>query len=981
MTPRRLVRTADLAGFRRAVARLALEGEALDARRRVVIVPTRASVELLRQTLERTGRDAGRATIVWPDILTRDEWMARLHVTLPGSQRLLARVEREVLMGAAAARTARRARMGGSPFALRPGLVAVMLDFYDELQRRLRSVTRFRRALFEELNVERGSDRGSEGLIHQTAFLGLSFLAYERAVRAAGAMDEHVLRARLLDERPAWPVDHVVVAVADHPTDPRGLWPADFDLLGRWSGLRVDVVMTDEAHDAGFRERLERELPGIEEEREPGAPWNPVAVRPSGAADGEWCHISRDREEETRDVIREIRARARQDVRPGRLAPTAIVFQRPLPYLYLARQLCADAGVPCQALDALPLAGEPYAAVLDLTLVVARTGGTRESSLALLRSPLLRFEVDGAPVTLQDAAALDVVLVGRRVTGGADRYPAEVDHFFGTKDRRDRVDAAAARRAAHAAADAARDLSPFQHADAASAQVEAIAAFLRARQHGPTEHDEWREAYLRARAAVLGALDGLAHAYRRHDDGRRSPEDLVAAIRHEVERQTFSPSQTRMGVHLVDAIAARFGEFDHVHLVGLVETDWPERQRRSIFYTSGLLKALGWPQDADHAAAQVAAFRDITGLPARTLHLHAFQLEGDAVVGLSPMVEVARGLPAVFADPAPPVRIFTEEVSDDQSLTPWVTARRERPPLDDPRYRGMGLPQAPHPYRVSRVDQYVTCPFKYFAESVLGLPEEREETTGLSPLERGTLMHDLFERFYREWHTSGRGTITAANLPEAVALFTTMARQTCASLPDADRVLEETRLLGSLVARGVAERVFELEAEDGGVVVARHVEEDLKGAFRFPVLGGLDETTIEINGKADRIDVFDDGSLRVVDYKLGRMPDLKTSVQIATYAWAAQQQLQARDHQPHPVAAAMYLAFGDEQRLDGRMGTKADASIAVEARASEFASVVAHIEAGEFPARPRSTSECLWCRYAGVCRKEYQMEDDAAEPV
>jgi RecB family exonuclease len=200
-------------------------------------------------------------------------------------------------------------------------------------------------------------------------------------------------------------------------------------------------------------------------------------------------------------------------------------------------------------------------------------------------------------------------------------------------------------------------------------------------------------------------------------------------------------------------------------------------------------------------------------------------------------------------------------------------------------------------------------------------------------------------------------------------------------LPDADRVLEETRLLGSLVARGIAERVFELEAEDGGDVVARHLEEVLKGAYRFPVLGGLDETTIEINGKADRIDVFRDGSLRVVDYKLGRMPDLKTSIQIATYAWAAQQQLQARDHQPHPVASAMYLAFGDEQRLDGRLGTRADAAIAVQTRAGDFAGVVARIEAGDFPARPRSTSECAWCRYAGVCRKEYQMEDDAAEPV
>ena len=111
------------------------------------------------------------------------------------------------------------------------------------------------------------------------------------------------------------------------------------------------------------------------------------------------------------------------------------------------------------------------------------------------------------------------------------------------------------------------------------------------------------------------------------------------------------------------------------------------------------------------------------------------------------------------------------------------------------------------------------------------------------------------------------------------------------------------------------------------------------------------------------------------------MPNLKSSIQIAAYAHAARQQLEATDHTSHPIADAMYLAFGDEQRLEGRLGSIGETAMAVEARAGEFAGVVARIEAGEFPARPVSTSECLWCRYAGVCRKEYQLEDDAAESV
>ena len=119
-------------------------------------------------------------------------------------------------------------------------------------------------------------------------------------------------------------------------------------------------------------------------------------------------------------------------------------------------------------------------------------------------------------------------------------------------------------------------------------------------------------------------------------------------------------------MHLVDAVAARFGEFDDTYLVGLVETDWAERQRRSFFYSSVLLKALGWPQDDDQRRAQQAAFRDVLTLARHRTRLSAFQLEGDAIVALSPMVEAARGLPGSREAPAPrgglfPGRVLTRE--------------------------------------------------------------------------------------------------------------------------------------------------------------------------------------------------------------------------------------------------------------------------------------------------------------------------------
>jgi RecB family exonuclease len=1010
---RTLIRARDLAAFREAVIDRALTGAPLDARSRAVIVPTRAAAELLRQSIEARLGHLRPAGAILPDFVTRREFVERLGAGVPGVPRLLTGAERLVLLGCAARATAARPRISGSPFPLRPGLVAAMLDFYDELHRRQRPVRRFAEALFEQLRGERGADRGSESLIHQTSFLGFTFLAYERAVSAAGAVDEHGLRRFLLDGQPSLPYSHVVIAVADHPSDPRGLWPADFDLVGRLRGLRaVEIVVTDALHDAGFRERMETELPGISEDRftanqaaplilqpaaasavAPARPPAPSLARPPARSedDEEVCVVSRDREDELREVARAVRSRAAGTA--GRLdRSTAVVFHRPLPYLYLAQRVFADAHVPYQAFDALPLAAQPYAALLDVVLTAARTGMTRASSVDLLRSGLLHLEVDGVPVRGYDVAALDEVLAARRSVGEADTFAAELKRDRESGERRRKTGGADPLRAAQAAAVARRRLIGFRVGASASVQVRTILEFLRTYERLPEPADPWRERHLRARAAVHAVLEGLAEAFERHDDDARPHEEIASAIRYAVEAETFTPDRTPGGVHLVDAVAARFGTFDDAHIVGLVETDWPERPRRNIFYTAGLLKSLGWPQEPDQARVQQAMFQDLLSLPTRTLTLHAFQFEGDALLARSPLIEGVRGLARTAMPIAEPRLVFDDEVLTAGSIdmsglaaaqAAWIDLRQTRPELGAGEYGGFVGPQKSQQYRVSRVDHYVLCPFKYFAENVLGLPEERDDMAGLTPLERGNLVHNLFEEFYRSWDARGAGTITAGNLPDAVALFAQLTDDALSRLPEADRVLERTRLLGSLVSPGVAERVFELEADKGGQIIRRHLESDLRGPFTFPLLGGLKTRVVEIRGKADRIDVFVDGSLRVIDYKLSRLPDLKSSIQIAVYAYAAQQWLQAQDGKSHPIAAASYLAFGDEDKLEGAMGSRDHpASIAVETRAAEFAAVIEKIEAGEFPPQPRQPGECQWCRYAGVCRKEYrEAVDETAEPV
>ena len=137
-----------------------------------------------------------------------------------------------------------------------------------------------------------------------------------------------------------------------------------------------------------------------------------------GADTDRLVFVRRDREEELIAIARGLRGGSRARASLDRVA---VVFKRPLPYLYLAREVFGEAGLPYQAFDALPLAAEPFAAALDLVFEFVESGFTRQSTVALLRSPHFVFERDGRRIDREAVSALDRELSAQRYLGGLER--------------------------------------------------------------------------------------------------------------------------------------------------------------------------------------------------------------------------------------------------------------------------------------------------------------------------------------------------------------------------------------------------------------------------------------------------------------------------------------------------------------------------------------------------------------------------------
>ena len=295
------------------------------------------------------------------------------------------------------------------PFLVRPGLVAEMVRFYDDLRRNQKDVDTFERLALGMLEPGAADDRGARQLVDQTRFLAAVFRNFERRCAEHGA-DEHELRQLILTEAAPHAYRHVVVTVADRTVDRYGLTPVDWDLLARAPGItQLDVVVTDRVLAGALHERIHTLLPEIQETRyEPQWPVKePVVSVPD---DTNRVYIARDREEEVATFARRVKT-AFRDGRLTSLERAALVVHQPLPYVYLARAVLGSAGLPCQLFDALPLAAEPYSAALDLVLSFVSSGFARVPGIHLLRSPHFRFaDSDGGQASALDLAALDRAL-------------------------------------------------------------------------------------------------------------------------------------------------------------------------------------------------------------------------------------------------------------------------------------------------------------------------------------------------------------------------------------------------------------------------------------------------------------------------------------------------------------------------------------------------------------------------------------------
>ena len=671
----------------------------------------------------------------------------------------------------------------------------------------------------------------------------------------------------------------------------------------------------------------------------------------------------RDREEELVAIAHRVKAEASTNAEAVAFERYAVVFKQPLPYLYIAGEVFGDAGVPYRTFDSLPLAAEPTAAALDLILEAADSNFTRDSLVSLLRSPHFAFHAEGERVSREATSALDRALSAARYLGDLARLEAIAAGINGL-----------AAPGATAAVEIARVLMPLRESERASTHLKSLLDVWQTYLTPTADDDAMASRERRARAAVTTMLSELAAVHEAHDDPDWTIEHLALAVRRAIEEQTFEVPSRVDGIRLLDDKAARYGSFDDVTIVGLVDAEWPERPRRNIFYPPALLKALGWPSEKDRRAAADAHFLDLLQSADRRTALSVFTLEDDALVSRSLQLdEIPRARMSHIPDDSP----ATNRESDPTFTSPpttgraadWANLRATRSAAGDERFHGVAGRPPVRAWSVSAIETYRGCPFRFFAQHVLKLEEEPDDEEVMDPRRQGQFVHEVFERFFAAWQDAGHRAITAENLAVARRMFTSIVDDALTKLPDAEAGLERTRLLGSSAAAGLGEAVMRMEAERPTPVVERLLEHRLDGEFTFTTPAG--PRTVALRGKADRLDLLADGTFRLIDYKLGWPPDRRKALQLPIYGVCAEHHLRSHRGRSWLLGEAAYLAFKGSRRVVPLFANPADRDKVLADAQDRLVNALDAMNAGHFPPTPDDVFRCETCSYASVCRKDY----------
>ena len=323
----------------------------------------------------------------------------------------------------------------------------------------------------------------------------------------------------------------------------------------------------------------------------------------------------------------------------------------------------------------------------------------------------------------------------------------------------------------------------------------------------------------------------------------RSYAPMIRDFMDEVPVRPLYGRHPRLAI--LGPLEARLQSFDLVILGGLNEGSWPASAADDPWFSRPMRAKLGLEPPERAIGLSAHDFASLAAQP-RVVLTRSAKSEGTPMVAsrwVQRLQQLTRGLGIEAAlTPPPRIRKIAAAQADAGKPTPA-----------EPPYPCPDVAARPRRLSVTEVETWLRDPYAIYAKRVLKLRPLDPLDAEIGPMERGTALHQMLERFVRRYPT----------LPlDAVVKLGEIVDEVLSELgtPKATLAVWRPRFL-----RAAAWFVDE-ERQRRDVIAESFVE--VTGEMDFKAPGG----DFTLYGRADRIDRLRAGGATIIDYKTGAPP-------------------------------------------------------------------------------------------------------------
>lgn len=703
---------------------------------------------------------------------------------------------------------------------------------------------------------------------------------------------------------------------------------------------------------------------------------------------------AKDRKEEVRLIARSIKSwmldHPDQDL--GRICVATYQTPSYTPYI---RELFADYGIPVNVTDRFYLSHSPVVlAVLSLVDVV-KNNFRRKDVLRVLGSPYLRFRYQGGEV---DSSNLHTIATQLKLTFDAQRWMDRIEKRISALDvmgsdldgEREEENLERERASLRKGLEDVRWFSsilrPLQQtmtpADFKRSLTQLLGTFKITDQLFRFDPRIWPTSSLEQEVKGFDrlhclldelveylSLQGLSSTELSIDFYAEQLRTAVQQLRYNVrERAGY-------GVLVTSLEETRGIDFDLMFIAGLVDGEFPISYQPEVFLSQARQQA----NERYHLTENRYLFYQGIRNFSKYLFVSYPIRDGDFelvpstfVDALLQLVDVedARGtygerfqhsllskpelLEAASTDPTVSSRSLPDEVQNELRFVALAQNVERSRSIDHalPEYEGLIGGELSDEARkalagfrdrtfsVSQLETYGKCPFKFFAERVLRLNVVEEPEEGLSPLEKGLVLHKSLFDFYRDRRERGLPLLSACSEQEfadAVSALETIVWRHLEKIEIEDVFwqIEREELLGSPGGGGMIERLLRYERTRSLSVRPAYFElsfgrygrsvQDADPLIRHdqPIQIGA----VQYRGRVDRVEK-DERVFSIIDYKTGssvpspRDMQLGMSLQLPLYLVAVEQLLLEHEQKPFKGVAGLYYMLSEDVAEKVALGVK-----------------------------------------------------------